>query len=232
MESNAHLPYRIYENLPKFIEYRKLQISNGEVLSSEQFINNITLNGYIIMELEDQTNKDRRYRKLISNINRERKTKTYIILFNVGSTHLNDSKSIENLLRKVPGISDSSSDNNMEIILISKDLFNIHLNKKINKFINLGETDERFVHIFNYEYVSFISERPKHKLVSPQRIISKEEEKEVLEAIYKSNKKDIPMIKKGEPIAVWMGAEVGDIIEALYPSEASGIELKYLITRT
>ncbi len=61
-------------------------------------------------------------------------------------------------------------------------------------------------------------------------LISKPEEKEILNNLF-TGKKNLPKIKKTDVIIIWLGAEIGDIIEVLMPSEASGIETKYLVVR-
>ena len=52
----------------------------------------------------------------------------------------------------------------------------------------------------------------KHKLVPKHRILTKEEEKELLER-YGITKKDLPKILDSDPVIKKIGAKIGDIVE-------------------
>lgn len=240
-----YLPHTVYLNLQKFLEYRKLELVSGAIYTEmkknigkevnnnanqEEFIKNIQYYGYVLMEAKDQADKDRRFHKSVLPVNRKREVKTYILLLDLDSIYAQSSQNFSKVLNRIPGFDESARNYNMDIIIISRRSFNIHLMKKIDSSIDEGDEDNGFIHIYSYKYSYFTSERPKHKLVAPQRILSKTEEKEILTEL-STDKKNLPKIRKDEPISIWLGAEIGDIIEAKCPSEASGIETKYLVVR-
>lgn len=238
-----YLPYTIYENLKKFLEYRKLDLVSGSdyvetkktkktdiFLDQDEFIKSIQYYGYVLIEAKDNDKKDRRFHKIVSLINKKKPVKTYILLLDLNSIYVQSSQNFIKILNRIPGFDETEKNYNMDIIIISHFNLNIHLMKKIDSSINEGNDDNGFIHIYPYKYAHFTSERPKHKLIAQQRILSKNEEKEILETLF-TDKKSLPKIKKDDPIAIWFGAEIGDIIEALMPSEASGIETKYMIVR-
>lgn len=242
-----YLPYVIYQNLQKFFEYRKLDLVSGSsypenktsgkaeknkaiFLEEDEFIKNIQYYGYILIETKDKSEKDRRFHKTVLPVNRKKPVKTFILLLDLSSTYIQSSQNFTKLLNRVPGFDDNEKDHNIDIIIISYSSLNIHLTKKIDASIKEGDENNGFVHIYSYKYSHFSSERPKHKLVPPHRILSKEEEREVLNSLF-TEKKYLPKIKKDETISIWIGAEIGDVIEVLFPSEASGVEPKYLVVR-
>lgn len=68
----------------------------------------------------------------------------------------------------------------------------------------------------------------KSKLVPKCRIISKAEEKEILEK-YKISKKQLPYILLNDPVAKALNAKVGDIIEFIRVSKTAGSSKFYRV---
>lgn len=239
-----YLPYVIYQNILKFLEYRKLDLVAGAIyaeskkktttdvnyLDQEEFIKSIQYYGYVLMEAKDKPDKDRRFNKNISVENITKPVKTFILLFE-DNNQSQSSQAFVKILTRIPGFDDSERNYNIDVIIINREDLNVHLMKKVELYTSMGDSKKGYLIINSYKYLYFTSIRPEHKLVAKQRIITKDEENIILGDLL-TNKKKLPKIQKRDVIAVWLGAEVDDIVEALIPSEASGIETKYLVVRS
>lgn len=225
--SKNYLPFTIYQNIQKLLTYRKLVLhdeskKNG-FLTQESFIKKIQYDGYILIECVDAPEKRRRIAYNIPLI------KTFIIIFDLESSYLETPAEFVKLMNKIPSFTENYKFN-MDIILVPYNPFSIHFTKKINSYIT-EETDKKgFIHIYVYDYSYFSSERPKHKFIPRHRICSIEEEKEILKSLF-TKKIDLPKIRINDVMCVWLGAEIGDIIEILFPSECSGYEPKFMVVR-
>lgn len=235
------LPYTIYKNLAKFLEYRQLDLVAGAIyadtkkdtkkiekfLEESEMITKMQYYGYILIEANDKPSKDRRIKL---SVNKNRPVKTYILLIERNSAHLKTSQNFVKLLNRIPGFSETKTDHNMDVIIITHNILSVYSDKKVKLYTFEGDENKGFIHIHSYKYVNFTSERPKHKLVAKHRIISRDEENEILKTLH-TDKINLPKILLSDPMSVWLGVEVGDIIEAQMPSEATGIEIKYLVGR-
>lgn len=237
---NQFLPYVIYKNIEKFALYRKLKLVHGAIypeksrsetyLSGDEFTKNIQYYEYILLEFKDSPDKERIFSKQVHSSTRSKEVETFILILNINSIYSQTSQSFVKLLNRIPNFDNKQRNKNLDIIIISYNELNIHLMKKIESFIFDGNNESGFIHLYPYKYLHFSSERPLHYLVAPQRILSKKETDSILEYLY-TNKKNLPKIKKNDVIAIWLGAEIGNVIEALMQSEISGIETKYLLVR-
>lgn len=238
IKHNSYLPYVVYKNLEKFLKYRKLDLVSGAVnvdiniskfLDFENFKKNIQHQGYIILEAKDSDIKDRRFIKSIDNINKNKPVKTYILLFDKETDHLSSSVNFAKILRRIPHL-ESNKDSNLDVIVISHQSVNVYLQKKIDEITNNGSETYGYIHIYSYKYAIFTTEKPIHELVSKHEILSKENEKQILEDL-KTEKINLPKIRKSDAIAIWYGCEIGDIVKISSYSEASGISIKYLAVK-
>lgn len=251
------LPYIVYKNIILCLEkYRNLEILSGSLyveskksklkekynkdtnqntemssmIDQKTFTKNIQYYGYALIEAKDSNNKDRRFPKTILDQNKNKPVKTYVLLFDTDSIYAQTTQNFIKVLSRIPGFDDKNRNFNMDIIIVSINELNLYIMKKVDSLITEGDENNGYIHIHPYRYYHFTSERPKHKLVAEQRIISKQEEKKVLENL-STEKKYLPKIRKVDAISIWLGCEIGDIIEAKVLSEISGIDTKYLVVR-
>lgn len=238
---HQYFPYVIYKNIEIFSKYRKLDLIQGAIYSENkkkydkyldqtEFVKNIQYYGYILLEFKDSANKERNFSKEVHITTKSKKTITYILLLDLESIYTQSTQNFIKVLNRIPEFDDNNRKNNLEILIISHNELNIHLTKKLDSLIFNGSSESGFLHLFSYKYLHFSSERPKHLLTAPQRILNKQEAAEVLEVLC-AEKNNLPKIRKVDPICIWLGAEIGDIIEAKLQSEISGIETKYLVVR-
>lgn len=236
------LPYVIYQNIEKFAQYRKLELVSGAIypensktkvniyLPQDEFTKNIQYYDYILLEYKDSPEKERIFTKQVPPGARSKSVATFIFILNINSSYAQSSQNFMKGLNRIPDFDNKERPQNLDIIIISHNELNIHLTKKLELSIFEGSSEAGYIHIHPYKYLYFSSERPLHYLSMPQRILSKKEADTVLEQLY-TTKKNLPKIRKTDVIAVWLGAEIGNIIEVKMLSEISGIETKYLLVR-
>jgi DNA-directed RNA polymerase subunit H len=239
-----YLPYLIYQQLEKFLTSRGLQLvagsqyaeskktasQNTSYLSQEDFTKNIQYYGYVQIEAKDAPTRDRRFRKTVAKSARSKPVRTFILLLDIASVYAKTTTQFAKLLERIPGFTDTKRAFNLDIIVISKDELSVHFEKKIASLVSDGDELSGFIQITPFKYSMFSSNKLEYLLVPTHRIVSKEEEKAILERLM-VDKRDLPKIRKGDAIAVWLGAEIGDLIDIDRPSEAAGIEKKYCVVR-
>ena len=242
-----YLPTKVHKNMPEFLKHRKLTIVSGSVakrkaqkviktdqgrkfLPQDTFEKAVQMDGYVIIEAEDLPEKDRRFRKQVSEINRKRKTRTFIVIIDMGSRYSNQSPEFVTLMKRLPGFDHDKRDYNIDIIVISQNSLSSHIMKKINLYTNYGTDLAGFTHIEAHQYYVFYINimDPNNAFIPQHRIISREEEDVILNSIY-SDKKEMPRIHQSDPPVVWIGGEVGDIIEIIQLSEAAGLQIAYRV---
>lgn len=126
---------------------------------------------------------------------------------------LNEMKKIMRNFKKYTG----------EIILIT----HINLSNAVIKSIN-----EMFEFtLINYKYSLFKIVFPKHILCPKHSILPKEEEEELLTKQLYTVKSKLSIIKLNDPMCIWIGAKVNDIIKIERYSESVGLSYYYRVVR-
>jgi DNA-directed RNA polymerase subunit H (RpoH/RPB5) len=239
MSSNKILS-NIYNNIFEYINYRNLKLID-ERLNNEEFNKQIQYNKYIIIRTVDNNNLDisdnqikelkiylNNYSNKLSsknknNITNEKYDFNNIKIINIILLHNDtdyDSKTMEfkkliNLIRYPNG----------EILIISKKDFSTHVGKQIN----ILSTNN--IQIYNYPYRLFKIIIPNHILCSKHRIISEDEENELLNNYLYCEKKNLPIINIDDPQVIWIGAKANQIIEIQRNSETTGKSLYYRLVK-
>lgn len=246
-EENFYLPYIVYKNLEIFLKYRNLLLVSSAIvyesknhtrnnkintsfLDQKTFTQEIQFNKYILIEAKDGENLNRKFNKNISSINKKKIVKTFILLMDIYSIHVSSTQNFTKCLGKIPGFNDSNRDFNLDIIVIIHEDINVHLRKKVDNLITDGGDNDGYININIYNYHHFTSIIPEHELVAKHKLLSKSDEKEIIDEL-NTDKKNLPKIRKEDPVAIWYGLNINDIVEVLYTSEACGYETKYLNTR-
>jgi DNA-directed RNA polymerase subunit H (RpoH/RPB5) len=236
-EKHQYIPFVIYKNIKKFLEYRNLELVSGyqkfnkgqyvqtkEFLGESEFIKTVQYSGYVQIETKDKPTYKRRYSIVTSETNKNKPVKTFILILDVNSQYGKATQKFTKLINRVPNISKKNRNHNIEILVISKNEFSTHIRRKINTF----QTEEPgYVRIFPHKYVRFTTEVPKNDLIPPHRILPEDEIKIIMEELNVTKKSEFPKIPITKPICVWLGANVGDLIEILPLSESVGQDKKY-----
>jgi DNA-directed RNA polymerase subunit H (RpoH/RPB5) len=230
-EQNTFIPYLIYKNFQKLLNYRHLVLDkDNKLLNEAEFIKTIQYSEYVITNCNDAKDKDRRFTPDTLATNKNRSVKTSFIILNEDSDYIKTSQKFSDLMNAVPGYKADKRDFNLEILVASRNVAGAHIEKKIKDLTSDGDQNNGYIKIYSYPYKYFTSVIPENIMVPAHRILSKDEEKKVLDAIF-AKKVDLPKITKHGSIGVWLGLEIGDIVEVLLPSESTGYEIKYLTTR-
>jgi DNA-directed RNA polymerase subunit H (RpoH/RPB5) len=237
----AYLPFTVYKNVMRFLEFRKLTLVSGNIvrargakqdpepLNETKFIEMIQIDGYVIIEAKDHPDKQRRFPRQIPLPVQALPVQTYIAIVEPNNKAANASAEFEKMLKNIPEFGATKRTTNLDIIIITKELFKTNIVNKVEPFLSNGtgglETPnpQGFLHINNHGYKVFTMVIPEHKMVHPHRILGDDEAKKVLAEIH-AKKSDIPKISKLDP------AVTGDILEILVPSETVGTEIHYRCT--
>lgn len=228
-------PLIVYNNLKSLFKHREVKLEYGSFtekniskdkwVSDTDFIHKIQFNRYIIVSATDNKDKIRRYSPNISKDTHKLPTKTFIIIIDRGSDFTR-SEHFEKMLNKLPEIKSKTRNFNMDVLTISENPITSFSSKKLDQFRFEGSADRGFVSITPVLYTLFMNDIFSYNIVSDHRIMSKEEEKEILDN-FKLQKTNLPKISKLDPACVIIGAEIGDLVEIQNLNQISGIEITY-----
>lgn len=216
--------------------------TTAQWLEEDMFIETIQLDGYVTIQAKDMESKKRRFNKNVPHAVQLLPIKTYIILIEPNSKYSVASADFVKLLNRIPEFASTKRKFSIEVLVVTKQIMKSNIINKITPFINHGIADEKvsladekvslaavgFTYIHNYSYKVFTSVIPESKFVAQHRIISREEEHEVLQQIH-TEKKFLPKISMSDPPMIWLGGATGDMVECLLPSETTIYEKKYLV---
>lgn len=236
----------IYNNLYTFFEYRNL-VPLDEKLDNDEFIKHIYNNEYFLIHTVNGNITDNEtkleIRDNLTNLKYNNKNKlykiTYVVLFHYATDIHSKSpefKKIMNLLSKTPFL--------YNVIVITKNSLSTHVKNFIatinnKKFENLNTTECNCgynycsclkLQIFTYEYERFTFIVPNHILANKHRILSYEEETELIETIL-TNKSKFPVIKIYDPLIIWSSGIVNNIVEITRNDDITGKSLYYRVIR-
>lgn len=245
MASLNNTLYSIYNNLYIFFNYRNLTALDSK-LEYDEFIKYIYNNEYcLITTVNNNITDQNELNEIKDNIYnlKYKNTKnikiTYILLFHHSTEIYSKSpeiKKILNILSKTPFL--------YNIIIITKNTLSTHVknyisninNKKIDHInkktcnCNYNYCDCLKLNIFTYEYDRFTFIIPNHILYNKHRILTFEEEKEILENLYITKSK-LPIILISDPPIIWSSGIVGNIVEITRNDDITGISLYYRVIR-
>jgi DNA-directed RNA polymerase subunit H (RpoH/RPB5) len=241
MSTEHYTPLAIYKNLPTFFEYRLLELIAGSHivekgadnkskktwLTDEEFMQTIQFQGYVIIEASDSKERKRKLRTIPSEL-RKLPVHTVIILFDDVDTYTYTPE-FKKLISRLPYMK-SARKYNLDIITIYRSDPSVYLKKTIAKIEKpKGEPDgSGYIKIYSRKYVALRNINPLHVNAPKCRILSDEEEKEVVSALH-TEKRFLPHIYDSDGMLIWYPAEVGDVVEEMHVSESVGLEKIYRI---
>jgi DNA-directed RNA polymerase subunit H (RpoH/RPB5) len=138
----------------------------------------------------------------------------YIYLMHSDSKYVNSTPNFKKLM-------DALGDNVADVIVITKAPLSIYINKVLHTFATLK--------IINYLHRHFSIEITKGPLCSTHTILSNEE---VIKTCFQDlmiHPLSIPPIFITDPICLWIGAEIGQVVKIESYSENSGLAIRYRI---
>jgi len=227
---NEKVLYKIYGNILKMTEYRKMTVKN--IYTKDEFIKKINSDEYILINCFNNINhttinkNDTTINKNDTTINKNdtvNNDNTMVVLFMPGSKYSLKSPDFEKLLNN---INKNNKTANMvsNYMFVSETEFSTHIIKKIEVFRSINEN----VNLEHYTYKLFIVEIPKCVMVPKHEFATEEEIKICIYDRYKTLK-DLPKILITDPPIVWIGGKASDIIKITRISETAGYAIVYKI---
>lgn len=114
------------------------------------------------------------------------------------------------------------------LILIHSDtvIFKPSKDNRIEEYINkMYIKNKYFIQIFGVE--NFLFNVSHHEIVPKHTIISKEEQRKMLKDNNIISVKNLPTIRREDPMAKYIGMKPGDICKIEFPNLSSGLSVKY-----
>ena len=188
--------YKKYLNIQKFItEYRKYK-TDDKFYDFDSFKKAIQIEQYVLHKCTD-TKKGKN---------------VYIYIFRDQSKYLKTTPQFKRLLDKLP-------EDPLDIIIISKDILSIYINKALSKYTHLK--------IYNYMYRYFSLEISEGPLCSKHTILSNAEVRTLCSRDLIIHPLSLPSISFTDPQNIWIGGELGQVIKIESISEITGKTIRY-----
>ena len=202
---NNFLPLRVYKKIDILTNNRNIKRVNNE-LSEDEIIKSIYDDQFIIEEYE--------------NIDGD-STRTFVIILSVNSKYEkgeNASTNLKKLINKVPGY---SSNNDINIIIITKNIFDSSRIKALEKM------EKENVSIQNVQYYQIFADPLNYSRAVNMKIISHEEKQEVLDWV-NSSKDYYPKLSSSDICYIYLNPKPDDMIE-IVRNEDCGDNLCYRV---
>lgn len=190
--------YEKYLNIQKFIiKYRKYT-TKDEFYDFATFKKAIQIEQYVSHNCIDA----------------KRGRSVYIYMFKDQTKYTKTTPQFKRLVDKLP-------EEPADVIIISKDVLSIYINKALIKYNHLR--------IFNYQHKFFAIELAKGPLCSKHTILSNNEVQSLCARDLLIHPLSLPSISINDPQNIWMGGELGQIMKIESVSEITGKTVRYRI---
>lgn len=211
--------FKKYLNVQKMlVTYRKYQVKE-KFLNYEDFKSKIHNVEYI--EHTAVKHKEVKQHDIVKNgenIKHNKNSKNnevHIYLFKKDSAYVKSTPHFKKLIDKL------SNKDPVDVIIISKDPLSVYINKSMIKYKNLN--------IYNYLHRHFILDPSEGPSCSPHRIMTPYEIDELCAKQLMVHPFTLPTIYVTDPLAIYIGATVGDVVEIKAISEIAGYVNRYRI---
>lgn len=204
MSVYKYQPLIVYQNLKKLLEYRRIK-SSYTFLSGADFTRTILADEYIVIE------------GVQTRPNGNRPKKISIVLIGPGSDYANTLAKFRKMFNAV------YTDDLDIMLLVTESGVSTYIKKTLMGEFTKSRSD--FI-IRDYSYAMFTLVVPEHVQV-PSHTFASEEEITDLSFGSIASLRRLQKILDSDPMAVWIGAEPGDLVKIIRPSEASGLALVY-----
>jgi DNA-directed RNA polymerase subunit H (RpoH/RPB5) len=192
--------YEKYKNIQKFItQYRKYKLVDSKFYEFKTFKKTIQVEQYI-------------YHKCINPINNK---SVYVYIFTKNSKFVKTTAQFKRLIDRL------SEDEQANVIIISKNELSIYIKKALLKYKHLQ--------IFNYVHKLFAIEIPKGPYCSKHTILTNDEVRVLCSNQLIIHPLSLSAISINDPQNIWVGGELGDVIEIDSISEITGKTIPYRI---
>jgi DNA-directed RNA polymerase subunit H (RpoH/RPB5) len=197
----------MYQNISeKFLKYRNLTPKQTDQINmvKDTFIEKIQQKGYIVINTTDQN-----------------KNHVTIVLVKENTEYATKAVALESLVK---ALDYTTGDKMHHLMIISEGAVNTVIKNKIDALHT--NNSKRMISMYPYDVFKVVL--PESVKVPPHRILPAEEAQMVLQQL-KCEKTSLPKILVTEPIMIWIGAKVGDIIEITRFSQNTKESIAYRI---
>lgn len=151
---------------------------------------------------------------LINGKKKNEKTLIYILIINYNSKYSSQTSNMLKILKKI------YNNSKTDVFIFTDNPLTIYIRKSFKQF--------PIFNFHNYLFKHFIIEIHKGPLCSKGCILSEEKFKEIQKYI-KTDRLSLPKIKITDPQVIWLGAEIGQVIEFTPISPISGVRKSYRV---
>lgn len=204
MSVYKYQPLVVYQNLKKLLEYRRIK-SSYTFIGGPEFTRAILADEYIVIGGVQERPNGYKPKKIA------------IVLIGPGSDYANTLAKFRKMFNAV------YTDDLDIMLLITESGVSTYIKKTLMSEFTKNRND--FI-IRDYPYAMFTLVVPEHVQVPEHTFASTEEISDISHGSHASLRR-LQKIMDNDPMAVWIGAEPGDLIKIVRPSEASGITLVY-----
>lgn len=192
--------YKKYENIQKFIvDYRKYKLADDSKF-------------YNFDEFKKTIQIEQYIRHKCINLKKDKIV--YVYMFKVESKYIKTTSQFKRLMDKIPV-------EPADVIIISKDELSIYIKKSINNYAHLT--------IHNYPHKYFSIEISNGPLCSPHTILTNTEVRTLCSRDLIVHPLSLPSISINDPQNIWIGGELGQIIQIDSISEITARTIRYRI---
>lgn len=230
------LPYRVYRNLESLLFWRRLELVSANAtslnslkgtafLEEDVFLPLIQYHGYIAISARDAKDKVRSFRKNFRG-GEKFPTATLIVLLDANDQFIENSEHFNKLMAQLP----LETSDNLDVLLISNEKPKVNVTNNLKKYYRLPTEEKGYIRFTIYGYHHFSTRRMESKYVCPSVVLSREEREQKLNSSMQE-KAHCPGMMGDDMVAIWLGAEPGDVVYTQCPSESSGITPIYYLVK-
>jgi len=147
-------------------------------------------------------------------INIKKGRSVYIYFFKENSKYVKTTQQFKRLMDKIP-------EEPVDVIILTKVELSIYINKSLAKYTHFN--------VFNYMHKYFTLELSKGPLCSKHTILSNNEVRSLCSRELIIHPLSLPSISINDPQNIWIGGELGQVIEIISVSEITGTAIRYRI---
>lgn len=205
--------WRVYSSVIAMLDYRKLTLVSGDALNfaggknnPEDIVPAIQLKGFIIIAAKDGG--------IERHLTTDLEIRTIFVIVHAKSDNLRSTEDFEKMMRQIPDINSTNRSYNYDIYVITENPVTSAIGNAIARHTILDPEAGGFTRTTNYDYSYFLFNKMLHiSMPINVAILTRAEEKKVL-TFQRLEKKNLSKMYRNDNVAVWLGAEVGDIVAA------------------
>lgn len=219
---DVYPPYSAYRNLPAFLEQRGL-ITEHKWLEREKFIQVIQLNGYVLVTATDAPGRYRR-----TPLPMGLPLVTCIAVMDRTSPQIEKTDSFVRFLKSIPEY--KKPVNNLDILVLTENEISTHIARRVESDMRSAPEDKPRIRVQFHKFDKFKVDQSRHVLAAKHSVLTEDEETELLSR-ERISKDQLPKITRDDAKCIWIGAEPGEIVRIVAPTETTITRCSYRLVR-